>query len=42
MIFHATVKNTKRILNTTENTPIDILLLFAIENNDKKQNLKRS
>lgn len=36
MIFHATVKNTKRILNTTENTPIDILLFFAIENNDKK------
>ena len=36
IIFHTTVKNTKKILNTTENTPIDILLFFAIENNDKK------
>ena len=36
IIFHITVKNTRKILNTTENTPIDILLFFAIENNDKK------
>ena len=36
MIFHTTVRNIKKILNTTENTPIDILLFFAIENDDKK------
>ena len=35
-LFFFSVKNTRKILNTTENTPIDILLFFAIENNDKK------